>query len=134
MSTRRPQRILVTGGAGFIGSHLVETFLADGHRVSVVDDFSTGLEENLPPAGTEGFELHRLDIGSAAAAQLLEEGGFDTLVHQAAQMNVRRSVEDVAFDARVNILGTINLLEAAVRGGVKQVLFASTGGAIYGEQ
>lgn len=128
-------KICITGGAGFIGSHLLDAFLGDGHRVTVLDDFSTGLEENLPGEAAQGrFELHRIDIGSVGAAKILEEGDFDVLVHQAAQMNIRRSVEDVAFDARVNILGSINLLEAAARGGVGQVLFASTGGAIYGEQ
>ncbi len=136
MKNDQSKKILVTGGAGFIGSHLVDAWLEDGHRVTVVDDFSTGLEENLPSVEAQGgrFSLHRMDIGSPQAAQLLAEGGFDVLVHEAAQMNIRRSVEDVAFDARVNILGTVNLLEAAARGGVKQILFASTGGAIYGEQ
>jgi UDP-glucose 4-epimerase len=122
--------ICITGGAGFIGSHLADAFLARGDQVVVLDDLSTGRLENLP----EGAELHRLDIRSEEAATLIEQWGFDLLVHEAAQMDVRRSVADPVFDASVNVLGTLNLLEAAVRGGVGRVLFASTGGAIYGEQ
>jgi UDP-glucose 4-epimerase len=122
--------ICITGGAGFIGSHLADAFLARGDQVVVLDDLSTGRLENLP----EGAELHRLDIRSEEAATLIEQWGFDLLVHEAAQMDVRRSVADPVFDASVNVLGTLNLLESAVRGGVGRVLFASTGGAIYGEQ
>ena len=122
--------ICITGGAGFIGSHLTDAFLARGDRVVVLDDLSTGREENVP----DGAELHRLDVRSGAAATLVEHLGLDLLVHQAAQMDVRRSVDDPVFDASVNVLGTLNLLEAAARGGVGRVLFASTGGAIYGEQ
>ncbi len=122
--------ICITGGAGFIGSHIADAFLARGDQVVVVDDLSTGREENVPA----GAELHRLDVRSEEAATLIEQWGFDLLVHQAAQMDVRRSVEDPVFDASVNVLGSLNLLEAAVRGGVGRVLFASTGGAIYGEQ
>lgn len=122
--------VCVTGGAGFIGSHLVEAFLARGHRVTVLDDLSSGRRENVPPEA----ELHVLDVRSPEAAAKVAEGGFALLVHQAAQMDVRRSVEDPVYDAQVNVVGTLNLLEAARRGGVRQVLFASTGGAIYGEQ
>lgn len=125
-----PDTVLITGGAGFIGSHLVDAFLEAGHRVLVVDDLSGGRRENL----AEGAELHLLDIRSPEAAELVVSSGAGLLVHQAAQMEVRRSVEDPCFDADVNIVGTLNLLEAARRGGVRQVLFASTGGAIYGEQ
>jgi UDP-glucose 4-epimerase len=121
---------LITGGAGFIGSHLADAFLARGDRVEVLDDLSTGREENVPA----GVELHRLDVRSEEAARLVAAGGFDLLVHQAAQIDVRRSVADPARDAEVNVVGSLNLLEAAVRGGVGRVLFASTGGAIYGEQ
>jgi UDP-glucose 4-epimerase len=131
METERPARTLcVTGGAGFIGSHLCDAFLAAGHRVVVIDDFSSGREDNV----AAGVELHRLDVRSAEAASLVENAGIDVLVHQAAQMDVRRSVADPVFDASINVVGTLNLLEAARKGGVKQVLFASTGGAIYGEQ
>ncbi len=125
-----PETVLVTGGAGFIGSHVAEGLLARGHRVLVVDDLSSGRRENLPAAA----ELHVLDVRSPEAAALLASGKVGALVHHAAQMDVRRSTREPAFDAEVNILGTLNLLEAAVRGGVRQVVFASTGGAIYGEQ
>jgi len=123
-------RICVTGGAGFIGSHLADAFLGDGHDVTVLDDLSSGRRANVP----HGAVLEVLDIRSPEAAELLRDGRFDVLVHQAAQMDVRRSVADPAFDASINVLGTLNLLEAAVAGGVERVLFASTGGAIYGDQ
>src|SRR5262245_5851957 len=125
-----PRTTLVTGGAGFIGSHLVDAFLGQGHRVLILDDLSSGRRENVPA----GAELHVADIRSAEAARLVETSGADLLVHQAAQMDVRRSVADPVFDAQVNVAGSLNLLEAARRGGVRQVVFASTGGAIYGEQ
>jgi UDP-glucose 4-epimerase len=123
--------ILVTGGAGFIGSHLVEAFLAEGHSVAVIDDLSTGRESNLHP----GAMFLQADIRDAGAVDRLFGGGrFDVVCHHAAQMDVRRSVADPVFDASVNIVGVLNLLEAAVRHGVKKVLFASSGGAMYGEQ
>lgn len=122
--------ICITGGAGFIGSHLADAFIARGDRVVVLDDLSTGRLGNLPA----GAELLELDVRSEEAARAVESGGFDLLVHQAAQIDVRRSVADPAWDAHVNVVGTLNLLEAAARGGVGRVLFASTGGAIYGEQ
>ncbi|HEX5760752.1 MAG TPA: NAD-dependent epimerase/dehydratase family protein [Thermoanaerobaculia bacterium] len=122
-------QVTITGGAGFIGSHLADAFVAAGHRVRVLDDLSSGRRENLPA----GAELHVLDIRSPQAAEVAAAG--DLLVHAAAQMDVRRSVEDPAFDASVNVLGGLNLLEAARRGGrLRQVIFASTGGAIYGDQ
>ncbi|HWM90341.1 MAG TPA: NAD-dependent epimerase/dehydratase family protein [Thermoanaerobaculia bacterium] len=127
---RSPQTVLITGGAGFIGSHLADAFLYRGDRVLVLDDLSGGRRENVPA----GAELHVHDIRSPEAAALVRESGVDVLVHHAAQMDVRRSVENPAFDADVNILGSLNLVDAARQGGVKQVLFASTGGAIYGEQ
>ncbi len=121
---------LVTGGAGFIGSHLVDALLGQGRRVVVLDDLSTGRETNLPA----GADLHVLDIRSPEAAALVRRLRPTYLFHHAAQMDVRRSTADPVFDASVNILGTLNLLQAAVDAGVRQVLFASTGGAIYGEQ
>jgi len=124
------QTVLITGGAGFIGSHLADAFVARGDRVLVVDDLSSGDRANVPAAA----ELHELDIRGGEAARLVEGAGVDLLVHQAAQMDVRRSVAEPLFDADVNVLGSLNLLEAARRGGVRRVLFASTGGAIYGEQ
>jgi UDP-glucose 4-epimerase len=122
--------VCVTGGAGFIGSHVTEAFLAAGHRVLVIDDLSSGRRENLPKEA----ELHVLDIRSPEAAKLVETAGISVVAHFAAQMDVRRSVADPVFDASVNVVGSLNLLEAARKGGVRQVLFASTGGAIYGEQ
>ena len=122
--------VCITGGAGFIGSHLAEAFLGEGYRVLIIDNLSGGRAENVP----SGAELHVLDIRSKEAAELVRTGGVDLLVHHAAQMDVRKSVEDPVFDADVNILGSLNLLEAARHGGVRQVIFASTGGAIYGEQ
>lgn len=122
--------VCITGGAGFIGSHLADAFLAEGYRVLIVDNLSGGRRENVPP----GAELHALDIRSKEAAELVRTAGVDLLVHHAAQMDVRKSVENPVFDADVNILGSLNLLEAARHGGVRQVIFASTGGAIYGEQ
>ncbi len=130
MENESQRTVCITGGAGFIGSHLAEGFLAAGDRVLVLDDLSGGKRENVPA----GAELHVLDIRSGEAAALVAGAGVDLLVHQAAQMDVRRSVENPIFDAEVNILGTLNLLDACRRGGVAQVLFASTGGAIYGEQ
>ncbi len=122
--------ICVTGGAGFIGSHVADALLADGHRLLIVDDLSSGRKENVP----EGAELAVLDIRSPEAGELLVERGVEVLVHHAAQMDVRRSVEDPVFDADVNLVGLLNLLEAGRRGPLRQVVFASTGGAIYGEQ
>ena len=122
--------VCITGGAGFIGSHVADAFLAEGRRVLILDNLSGGRRENVP----QGAELHVLDIRSKEAADLVRESGIEILVHHAAQMDVRRSVEDPVFDADVNILGSLNLAEAARRGGVRQILFASTGGAIYGEQ
>lgn len=130
MAAKDLPTLCLTGGAGFIGSHLADAFTAAGHRVVVIDDLSTGREENLPA----GVDLHRLDIRSPEAARVVEGSGAQVLVHQAAQIDVRRSTEDPAFDAQVNVVGSLNLLEACRRGGVRQVIFASTGGAIYGEQ
>ena len=124
------ETVCITGGAGFIGSHLADAFLAAGRRVLVIDDLSSGRREHVPAEA----ELAVLDIRSRAAAERLEREGVDVLIHHAAQMDVRRSVADPVFDADVNVLGGLNLLEAARRGGVRQVIFASTGGAIYGEQ
>ena len=124
------ETVCITGGAGFIGSHLADAFVKEGRRVLVVDDLSSGRRENLPAEA----EFHQLDVRSREAAELVEGAGIDLLVHQAAQMDVRRSVADPVFDAGVNVVGSLNLFEAARRGGVAQVLFASTGGAIYGEQ
>ncbi len=125
-----PRTVCVTGGAGFIGSHVAEALLASGHRVLIVDDLSSGRKENVPA----GAEFHELDIRSREAAALVREAGVEVLVHHAAQMDVRRSVADPVHDASVNVVGTLNLLEAARTGVLAQVIFASTGGAMYGEQ
>jgi UDP-glucose 4-epimerase len=123
--------ILVTGGAGFIASHIVDAYLEAGHRVTVVDDLSTGRERNLNPRAS----FHRMDIRDAASvAALFERSKFDVMNHHAAQMDVRKSVADPVFDASVNLQGVLTLLQQCVRTGVRKVIFASTGGAIYGEQ
>jgi UDP-glucose 4-epimerase len=109
---------------------VADALLAAGHRVIIVDDLSTGSRANVP--GQARLEV--LDVRSEAAARLLIDEGVEVLVHHAAQMDVRRSVDDPVFDAEVNVIGFLNLLEAARHGSVKQVIFASTGGAIYGEQ
>ncbi|HEV7785313.1 MAG TPA: NAD-dependent epimerase/dehydratase family protein, partial [Thermoanaerobaculia bacterium] len=129
-ATQGKQTICITGGAGFIGSHLADAFLSRGDRVLVIDNLAGGRRENVP----QGAELHVLDIRSKEAADLVREAGVNVLLHYAAQMDVRRSVEDPLFDAGVNVLGSLNMAEAARQGGVRQILFASTGGAIYGEQ
>jgi UDP-glucose 4-epimerase len=124
------KRALVTGGAGFIGSHVADLFLANGYDVTVVDNLSSGNPENVP----EGARFHELDITSADAATLVREGRYDVISHLAAQIDVRRSVAEPTFDATVNILGTINLIEAVrASGGKPRFIFSSTGGAIYGD-
>ncbi len=122
-------RVLLTGGAGFIGSHVAEQLLARGHEVAVVDDLSTGKRENFP----EDALFYELDVRSGCAG-VFEEFGPQALCHQAAQMYVRRSVREPDFDADVNVLGTLRLLENCVEHDVEKVVFASTGGAVYGEQ
>jgi UDP-glucose 4-epimerase len=122
-------RVLVTGGAGFIGSHVADAYLARGHDVTVLDNLSTGRRANVPSAA----HFVQEDVRAPAARRLLAEGGFDVLNHQAAQMDVRVSVRDPGFDAAVNLLGLLNLLEGAREGGVTRVVFASSGGVVYGE-
>lgn len=125
---------LVTGGAGFIGSNLVDALLARGERVVVVDDLSTGRRENLDAAIAHGAELYELDIRDAEALRTLCEAVRPELVfHLAAQIDVRRSVADPAADARVNVEGTVNVLAAAHAAGARRVVYSATGGAVYGE-
>ena len=127
-------RTLVTGGAGFIGSHLVDALLARGDTVTVVDDLSSGRESNLVAALANGAQLSRADIcDSAALAAVVTAAEPQTVFHLAAQVDVRRSLADPAFDARTNVEGTVNVLEAARAAGSERVVFSSTGGAIYGE-
>jgi UDP-glucose 4-epimerase len=123
-------KIVVTGGAGFIASHIVDAYLEQDHEVHIFDDFTTGQKANVNTKAT----LHEVDIAENEAARLIEQIKPDVLSHHAAQMDVRHSVADPTFDARVNILGFINLLEAGKNSGVKKVIFASSGGAVYGEQ
>ncbi len=123
-------KILVTGGAGFIGSHVVDAYIMQGHSVTVVDDLSTGKKENV----NSDARFIEKDIRDKNLLDIFREGKFDILNHHAAQMDVRKSVEDPVFDASVNIVGTLNLLECCRAYNVGKVIFASTGGAIYGEQ
>ena len=127
MSSRRA---LVTGGAGFIGSHVAEALAAAGHDVTAMDDLSTGRRDNLP----RGIRLEELDIRSAEAARVVAGGGFDVICHLAAQIDVRKSVADPVADASCNVLGTLNVLEAARRAPrPPRCIFSSTGGAVYGD-
>lgn len=124
------RKVLVTGGAGFIGSHVAEAFLGRGDRVWVVDDLSSGKEENLPG----GVEFVHASINDASLDDLFRSvGGFDLVDHHAAQIDVRISVTDPRRDARSNIDGLLNVLECARRHGTKRVLFVSSGGVVYGE-
>ncbi|MCH6574695.1 MAG: NAD-dependent epimerase/dehydratase family protein, partial [Bacteroidetes bacterium] len=123
-------KILVTGGAGFIASHIADKFIEEGHEVVILDDLSTGFEKNINPKA----KFVKLNIRDEKVSNLFEEEKFDVVNHHAAQMDVRRSVVDPAFDANTNILGTINLLQNSIKHGVNKFMFASTGGAVYGEQ
>src|SRR5690349_20939330 len=123
-------RILITGGAGFIGSNLADAFVARGDDVLIIDDLSTGFEANVPREA----RLERCDVRSPSACRALEGFRPDVLCHLAAQLDVRTSVLDPAHDADVNILGSLRLFESCRTVGTRRVLFASTGGAIYGEQ
>src|SRR5882762_3023432 len=123
-------KILVTGGAGFIASHVSEGYLKAGHSVAIVDDLSTGKRENIPSAA-KFYQCDVTDLG--AIEQIIAEERPEIINHHAAQMDVRRSVREPLFDARVNILGGLGLLELAVKYKVRKILYASTGGASYGE-
>ena len=125
---------VVTGGAGFIGSHLVDSLATRGDEVLVLDDFSSGKRENLADALESGAEVIELDVADAQA-MFDAVGAYkpQNLFHLAAQIDVRRSMADPGFDARLNVVGTVNALEAATRAGAAKFVFTSTGGAIYGE-
>jgi UDP-glucose 4-epimerase len=127
-------RALVTGGAGFIGSNLVDALLARGDQVTVVDDLSTGKEANLEGALAAGAELRVLDIREGnRLAEVVALAAPEAIFHLAAQIDVRESVANPAWDATINVVGTINVLDAARRHGVARVVNSSTGGAIYGD-
>ena len=123
-------KVLVTGGAGFIGSHVVDRLLQEGHDVVVVDNLVTGKRKNVPKAA----QFYKLDIENPKLERIFRNERPSIVFHLAAQMNVRRSVEDPMFDAQVNVLGTLNVLEQASKHGARKVIFSSSGGAIYGEQ
>ena len=127
-------KTLVTGGAGFIGSNLVDALLARGDDVAILDNVSTGRRENLEGALANGAELAEVDLRDAeAVSALVERTGPEVIFHLGAQVDVRKSVADTAFDSAVNVGGTVNVLNAARDHDVRRVVFASTGGAIYGE-
>ncbi len=123
-------KTLVTGGAGFIGSHLVNRLIQEGYAVVVVDNLSTGKKKNLHPDA----KFYKMDIQSRSLARVFKKEKPELVFHLAAQMDVRRSVADPRFDAESNILGMLNLLEMSVQNGVRRVIFASSGGAVYGDQ
>lgn len=122
-------KILITGGAGFIASNIVDAYVEAGHQVAIVDNLTTGKKENLNPKA----EFFPLDIRDPRLAEVINNFAPDIINHHAAQIDVRKSVSDPIFNAEVNELGTLNLLGAAVRSKVNKVIFASTGGALYGE-
>jgi UDP-glucose 4-epimerase len=123
-------RALVTGGAGFIGSHVADFFIEEGYEVEIIDDLSTGNRANPP----EDAPLHEVSVTSPETSRIIRDGRFDVVVHLAAQIDVRKSVADPVFDATTNILGTLNILEAVRESGRRtRIAFTSTGGAIYGD-
>ncbi len=123
-------KVLVTGGAGFIASNVVDRLVAEGYEVAVVDDLSTGFRENVNPKAT----FHQADLRDAdAMARIFEAEKPDFVDHHAAQMDVRRSTKEPVFDAECNILGSLNLITESLKVGVKRIVYASTGGAVYGE-
>ena len=129
-------RALVTGGAGFIGSHLVDRLLAEGHAVDVVDDLSSGRLDNLADARADpahDFSFHRLDIRQPDLVDLITRQRPEVVFHLAAQADVRVSVARPAFDAEVNVIGTLNVLEGARAAGSRKVVFAASGGTLYGD-
>ena len=123
-------KILVTGGAGFIASQIVDAYLREGHNVYILDNLSTGFERNINPKAY----FIKSDITNSKILDLFTKEKFEVVNHHAAQIDVRKSVNDPIFDANTNILGTINLLQCCIKTGVKKFMFASTGGAVYGEQ
>jgi len=123
-------KILITGGAGFIASHIAERYIELGHEVVIVDNLVTGKRENIPSKAT----FYEVDICDSKLSQIFEKEKPDIVNHHAAQMDVRKSVDDPIYDATVNVLGGLNVMQNCVKHDVQKVIFASTGGAIYGEQ
>jgi len=123
-------RILITGGAGFIASHISESYLREGHQVAIVDDLSRGKEENIP----QGTHFYRVNILDSQLEEVFSRERPEVVNHHAAQIDVRKSITDPVIDAKINILGTLSLLKWAQRYGTRQVIFASSGGTIYGEE
>lgn len=122
-------KILVTGGAGFIGSHVVDAYLEAGHQVVIVDDLSTGKKENLNPKA----KFYQMDILDEKLQHLMQDENIEVVNHHAAQIKVKASLEDPYFDVKVNVLGSVLLLDLCRRAGVKKFIYASSGGAQYGE-
>lgn len=122
-------KILVTGGAGFIGSNLVDAYIKEGHEVIVVDDLSTGKLKNLNPEA----RFYRLDIQDPEIEGIFKEHKIDLVNHHAAQIDVRRSVSDPIYDAKINVLGLLNIIQNCIKYGVKKFILASSGGVLYGE-
>ncbi len=121
--------VLVTGGAGFIGSHIVDALVQQGHKVTVVDNLSTGSAQNLNPRG----RFYEMSICDPQLSEVFKEEKPEVVNHQAAQMVIQRSLQDPIFDAEQNILGSLNLILNCIRFGVKKIIYASSGGAVYGE-
>lgn len=123
-------KIVITGGAGFIASHVADKYIDLGHEVIIIDNLSTGKPENLNPKA----KFYQTDITSSEITEIFKNERFDIINHHAAQMDVRVSVKDPLFDANTNIIGAINLFEAAKNTGVRKIIFASSGGTVYGDQ
>jgi len=128
-SSRRPKRVLVTGGAGFIGSHVADRYLAEGCEVTVVDDLSTGRLERVP----EGAGFVEMELVDPDLADVVHDGRFDTVNHHAAQIDVRASVRDPLLDVRSNVQGLLHLVECARHADVERFVYVSSGGVVYGE-
>ncbi len=123
-------KIAVTGGAGFIGSHIVDEYIKLGHEIVVIDNLSTGKKENINPVA----QFVEMDINDKSLINLFKEEKFDLINHHAAQVDVRTSVRDPFYDANTNVLGSLNVYEACRIAGIKKIIFASSGGTVYGEQ
>ena len=122
-------KILVTGGAGFIGSHIVDQYIKEGHEVVIVDNLLTGKKENL----NSNARFFNMDIQDKKLEGIFEKEKFDIVNHHAAQIDVRKSVKNPIFDAQINIIGILNILNNCVSYNVKKIIFASSGGVMYGE-